>query len=61
MEYKHFLCCQKKPHFEKIKNGYKCMDCGKIFLRKSLDYNGKSFPFSKWRYQKNLEAERQIL
>lgn len=58
MEYEYFLCCKKKPHFEKIKNGYKCMDCGKIFLRKSLDYKGKTFPFRKWRYQKKFKGRK---
>lgn len=57
-KYTYFKCCQTNPHFEKTKNGYKCMDCGKIFLRKSLDYNGKTIPFSQWGNQKRIRGRK---
>jgi hypothetical protein len=58
MKNKKFLCCQQAPHFKKIKNGYQCLDCGKIFFRKSLDYGGKNYSFSKWKYQWKIRGRK---
>lgn len=40
-----FVCCQTDTHFEKIKRGYRCKDCGKIFLDKSICYLGVETEF----------------
>jgi hypothetical protein len=31
-----FICCKEPAKFEKTKNGFKCLYCGKMFLQKSL-------------------------
>lgn len=53
-----FTCCQAEPHFETIKNGYQCMDCGKVFLNRSIDYNTENLVFDKLRYQVKFRGRK---
>lgn len=34
------------------------MDCGRVFLRKTLDYNGKTILLSKWDYNEKIRGRR---
>lgn len=58
MEQKKFTCCQNEPRFMKVKQGYQCAHCGKIYPSKLVDYNGKSFLFSKLKYQAKFRGDK---
>lgn len=58
MKLERFTCCQKEPHFEQIKNGYRCMDCGKVFWRRTIDYRDEVFAFDKLRCQAKFKGRK---
>ncbi len=58
MEWEKFVCCQKEPRFEKIKNGYRCAHCGRIYWNKSVDYNGEIFLFDKLNYLTKFRGDK---
>lgn len=48
-----FFCCKKNANFERIKNGYKCMECGKVFRERMICYSEEMIEFmNKKTYQK---------
>lgn len=58
MELNNFICCQENPQFEKVKEGYRCMNCGKIYLSSSIEYEGKTITFGKIKYQTKIRGRK---
>lgn len=53
-----FVCCEKTTPFEKVENGYKCTQCGKIYLNKSICYLKENLEFDDTKYQSKFRGRK---
>ena len=53
-----FTCCKKDTTFEKLKNGYKCTQCGKIYLNNSICYLKENLEFDDIKYRSKFRGRK---
>lgn len=53
-----FFCCKKDSQFKRVKNGYQCIHCGKIYPDKEICYLETNYTFKKIKYDRKLRGRK---